>query len=61
MALAIQDSVIGSDTTVLDYGCGRGADVRLLAAQGIHISQEKRFSRLRSRIAVSLQAVRLLK
>jgi DNA phosphorothioation-associated putative methyltransferase len=33
--IALDDRVITSDTTVLDYGCGRGDDVNHLTAQGI--------------------------
>ncbi len=35
MRLAIEAGVIRSSTTVMDYGCGRGDDVRLLRSQGI--------------------------
>lgn len=34
--LAINDTLINSKTQVLDYGCGRGDDVRYLSANGIH-------------------------
>jgi DNA phosphorothioation-associated putative methyltransferase len=33
--LALEDSIIRSDTAVFDYGCGRGSDVRLLLSTGI--------------------------
>ncbi len=33
--LALNDSVITQDTRVLDYGCGRGGDVRRLRERGI--------------------------
>jgi DNA phosphorothioation-associated putative methyltransferase len=33
--LAIADSIIKSDTSVLDYGCGQGDDVRQLQQQGL--------------------------
>jgi DNA phosphorothioation-associated putative methyltransferase len=33
--IAIQDSLISSLTTVLDYGCGQGDDIRQLQGQGI--------------------------
>src|SRR5215831_7651542 len=32
---ALQDGLIRQDTTVLDYGCGHGDDIRRLAAAGI--------------------------
>ena len=35
VALAINDGVIDTDKRVLDYGCGKGDDVRLLAQRGI--------------------------
>lgn len=38
VALALHDGVIRSDTTVLDYGCGRGGDVRRLRAAGVDAS-----------------------
>jgi DNA phosphorothioation-associated putative methyltransferase len=36
--LGIQDSLITSQTTVLDYGCGQGGDVRQLREQGIPVA-----------------------
>ncbi len=33
--IALQDSLINTNTTVLDYGCGQGDDVRGLRRQGI--------------------------
>jgi DNA phosphorothioation-associated putative methyltransferase len=33
--LALADSIIKSDTVVLDYGCGQGDDVRLLQENGV--------------------------
>jgi DNA phosphorothioation-associated putative methyltransferase len=33
--LALEDRIIKVDTSVFDYGCGRGGDVRRLRAQGI--------------------------
>ncbi len=38
VALAIEDGLINSDTTVFDYGCGRGGDVARLSAQGISVA-----------------------
>src|SRR5262245_20297853 len=35
LKLALQSGLISVETTVLDYGCGLGGDVRLLAAHGI--------------------------
>jgi DNA phosphorothioation-associated putative methyltransferase len=35
VVLALEDRLITSDTTVLDYGCGRGGDVKRLCAQQI--------------------------
>jgi DNA phosphorothioation-associated putative methyltransferase len=35
VALAIEDGLISSDTTVFDYGCGRGGDVARLSELGI--------------------------
>lgn len=35
IALALADGLIDSDKRVLDYGCGKGDDVRLLAERGI--------------------------
>ena len=32
--LAIADGIVGSTTQILDYGCGRGDDIRLLKAMG---------------------------
>lgn len=32
---AVEDGLIGLDTIVFDYGCGRGDDVRALAAAGV--------------------------
>ena len=32
---ALEDGLISSETTVLDYGCGRGGDVDRLQKQGI--------------------------
>src|SRR5438128_1633999 len=32
---ALRDGLIGVETSVLDYGCGHGTDVDLLASQGI--------------------------
>jgi hypothetical protein len=37
VALALSDGVIGPGTTVFDYGCGRGADIRHLRLQGINV------------------------
>lgn len=34
VALALQDGVLQSEHTFFDYGCGRGGDVRRLAARG---------------------------
>ena len=34
LKLAIADGIVGSTTRILDYGCGRGDDVRLLLAKG---------------------------
>jgi DNA phosphorothioation-associated putative methyltransferase len=34
--LAINNGLISSETHVLDYGCGRGADVQFLSSRGIH-------------------------
>jgi DNA phosphorothioation-associated putative methyltransferase len=36
--LALADSIIKSETLLLDYGCGQGDDVRLLQAQGVSCS-----------------------
>lgn len=36
MALAVHDGLIGPDSSVFDYGCGRGGDVRRLQAAGIN-------------------------
>src|SRR5580698_6049775 len=33
--IALQDSLINHETTVLDYGCGQGDDVRRLEREGI--------------------------
>ena len=33
--LAVEHGLITADTSVLDYGCGRGNDPRLLQEQGI--------------------------
>ena len=33
--LALSDGVIGPDSTVFDFGCGRGDDVRYLGLRGI--------------------------
>jgi len=35
LAQALSDQLLASDTSVLDYGCGRGDDLRNLAALGI--------------------------
>lgn len=35
VTLALEDGLISADTTVFDYGCGRGDDLRQLAALGI--------------------------
>ncbi|TMR22628.1 DNA phosphorothioation-associated putative methyltransferase [Nonomuraea turkmeniaca] len=35
--VAMSDAVVKTDTTVLDYGCGRGDDVGYLAALGIAV------------------------
>jgi hypothetical protein len=35
LTLAVEDGVISADTTVFDYGCGRGGDLRHLAALGV--------------------------
>lgn len=32
---ALDDGLVGPDTTVMDYGCGRGGDVRMLASIGV--------------------------
>ena len=34
---AIADGIVGSTTRILDYGCGRGDDVRLLLAMGYQV------------------------
>jgi DNA phosphorothioation-associated putative methyltransferase len=36
LACALDDGVVTADTTVFDYGCGRGGDVQRLTALGIH-------------------------
>ena len=33
--LALMDGILSSETRILDYGCGRGDDLRLLASIGI--------------------------
>jgi DNA phosphorothioation-associated putative methyltransferase len=38
MRLALHDGVISSTSTVFDYGCGQGGDLRRLAARGIACS-----------------------
>jgi DNA phosphorothioation-associated putative methyltransferase len=38
MAKALADGFIASDTTILDYGCGRGGDVALLRQLGFRTS-----------------------
>ncbi len=38
MALALQDGVLREGDEVFDYGCGRGGDVRRLAARGFRTS-----------------------
>jgi hypothetical protein len=38
ITIAMSDGVIGEGTTVFDYGCGRGADVRHLRSLGIEAS-----------------------
>lgn len=35
LRLAIADGLIGDSASVMDYGCGRGGDVRLLRAKGL--------------------------
>lgn len=35
LKMAVEDGVIDDRTTVMDYGCGRGDDVRLLNARGL--------------------------
>ena len=34
MTLALNDGVIRTDSSILDYGCGRGGDVRVLRSEG---------------------------
>ena len=34
---AVEDQLISEKTTVLDYGCGQGDDVRYLAALGVRL------------------------
>lgn len=38
MRIAVGDGLIGGDTTVLDYGCGRGGDIERLGRAGIRCS-----------------------
>jgi DNA phosphorothioation-associated putative methyltransferase len=38
MQAALTRKIITQDTTIFDYGCGRGGDVELLAAQGFAIA-----------------------
>jgi DNA phosphorothioation-associated putative methyltransferase len=38
MALAQHDGIVSPDTSVFDYGCGRGGDVRRLQAAGIEVT-----------------------
>lgn len=33
--LALEDGLINQQTSVFDYGCGRGNDIRLLQTRGI--------------------------
>lgn len=35
LRIAVADAVICDGTTVMDYGCGRGNDIRLLSARGL--------------------------
>ena len=34
MRLAVTDGLLGNDVSVMDYGCGRGSDIRLLQDRG---------------------------
>jgi len=38
MRLALEDSVVSRERSLLDYGCGRGGDVERLSGQGIQCS-----------------------
>lgn len=38
MAVAVQDGTVTTETSVFDYGCGRGGDVRRLQAMGVPAS-----------------------
>ncbi len=33
--LALLSGIINTETTIFDYGCGRGTDIKFLNAQGI--------------------------
>lgn len=35
--LSLRDKVVGPDTTILDYGCGRGQDVNRLQQMGLEV------------------------
>ncbi len=38
VAIALADGLISKDTTVFDYGCGRGDDLKFLSARGIPVT-----------------------
>jgi DNA phosphorothioation-associated putative methyltransferase len=53
--LAIADSIVKSDTSVLDYGCGHGDDVQQLQQQGLPcVGWDPFFSQTDSRVAADV-------
>ena len=38
IAVAVADSIITAETSVFDYGCGHGADIKFLGAKGISVA-----------------------